>query len=63
MKMKATNRPTNHGRQGSTGGNRRLAKKRVQCLNEALCFVSSAVLADSLVLSNPLLRQAPKRWQ
>jgi len=43
------------------GANRRLAKKRVQCLNEALCFVSSSVLADSLVLRNPLLRQAPKR--
>jgi hypothetical protein len=41
--------------------NRRLAKKRVQCLNEALCFVSGSVLADSLVLRNPLLRQAPKR--
>jgi hypothetical protein len=45
----------------TTGYNRRLAKKRVQCLNEALCFVSSSVLADSLVLRNPLLRQAPKR--
>ena len=44
-----------------TGANRRLAKKRVQCLNEALCFVSSSVLADSLVPRNPLLRQAPKR--
>jgi hypothetical protein len=42
-------------------GNRRLAKKRVQYLNEAFCFVSSLVLADSLVLRNPLLRQAPKR--
>jgi hypothetical protein len=41
--------------------NRRLAKKRFQCLIEALCFVSSSVLADSLVLRNPLLRQAPKR--
>ena len=45
----------------NTAGNRRLAKKRVQCLNEVLCFVSSSVLADSLVLRNPLLRQAPKR--
>jgi len=44
-----------------TAGNRRLAKKRVQYLNEALCFVSSSVLADSFVLRNPLLRQAPKR--
>jgi len=43
--------------------NRRLAKKRVQWLNEALFFVSSSVLADSLVLRNPLLRQAPKRYQ
>lgn len=43
----------------NTVANRRLAKKRVQCLNQALCFVSSSVLADSLVLRNPLLRQAP----
>jgi len=45
-----------------TAHNRRLAKKRVQCLNEALSFVSSSVLADSLVLRNPLLRQAPNRY-
>jgi hypothetical protein len=38
-------------------------KLAVQWLNEVLCFVSSVVLADSLVLRNPLLRQAPKRWQ
>jgi len=42
--------------------NRRLAKKRVQCLNGALCFVSSSVLADSFELRNPLLRQAPNRY-
>jgi hypothetical protein len=36
-------------------------KLAVQWLNEALCFVSSSVLADSLALRNPLLRQAPKR--
>jgi len=45
----------------NTTANRRLAKKRVHWLNEALYFVSSSVLADSLVLRNPLLRQAPKR--
>ena len=50
-------------RRKTTAANRRLAKKRVQCLNGALCFVSSSVQADSLVLRNPLLRQAPKRWQ
>jgi len=50
------------GRKESRTDNRRLAKKRVQCLNEALCFLSSSVLSDSLVLRNPLLRQAPKRY-
>ena len=42
--------------------NRRLAKKRVQCLNEALCFVSSSVVADSLVLRNRQLLVAENRW-
>jgi hypothetical protein len=41
--------------------NRLLAKKRVQWLIEALCFLSSSVVVDSLVLRNPLLHQAPKR--
>ena len=50
-----------YGKQRSPATNSGLAKKRVQCLNEALCFVSSSVLADSFVLRNPLLRQAPKR--
>jgi len=36
-------------------------KLAVQWLNEALCFVSSFVVADSFVLRNPLLRQAPNR--
>ena len=36
-------------RKESRPHNRRLAKKRVQCLNEALYFVSNSVLADSLV--------------
>jgi len=40
-----------------------LARKQVQCLNKALCFVSISVLADSLVLRNPLLRQSPNRYR
>jgi len=32
-------------------------KLAAQWLNEALCFVSSSVVADSLALLNPLLRQ------
>jgi len=50
-------------RQRSPAGNRRLAKKRVQYLNEALRFVSSLVLADSLVLrksaSSPSAKTLP----
>ncbi len=46
-----------------TAYNRRLAKKQIQCLNEALCLVSRAVLADSFVLRNPLLGQALKRYK
>jgi len=38
-------------------------KLAVQCLNEALCFVLSSVLADSLVLRNRQLLVAAKRWQ
>ena len=41
------------------GKHRRFAKKPVQFLNEALCFLSSSVQADSLVLRNLLLRQVP----
>jgi len=44
-----------------TTANSSLAKKLVQCLNEAMCFVSNFVLAESFVLRNPLLRQALKR--
>lgn len=41
--------------------NKGLAKVAVQWLIEHLCFVSSAVLADSFVLRNRHLRQAPNR--
>ena len=37
-------------------------KLAVQWLNEALCFVSSSVLADSLVLRNRQLLVAAKRY-
>jgi hypothetical protein len=45
-----------------TSANSTYKKLAVQWLSEALCFVSSSVVADSLVLINPLLRQAPKRY-
>jgi len=37
-------------------------KLAVQLLNEALCFVSSSVVADSLVLRNRQLLVAAKRY-
>jgi hypothetical protein len=40
-----------------------LAKVAIQWLIEQLCFVSSAVLAESFVLRIRHLRQAPKRYQ
>jgi len=48
---------------GTTGYNRRLAKKRVQCLIEHSTSYQLLCWVDSLVLRNPLLRQAPKRYQ
>ena len=45
-----------------TDSNRTFNKLSAQWLNDALCFVLSSVLAESLVLRNPLLRQAPKRY-
>jgi hypothetical protein len=43
-------------------GNSTYKKLAVQWLNEALCFVSSSVLADSLVLRNRQLLVAANRY-
>jgi len=45
-----------------TTANSSYKKLAVQWLNEALCFVSSFVVADSLVLRNRQLLVAAKRW-
>ncbi|MCZ2133136.1 MAG: hypothetical protein LC116_08170 [Bacteroidetes bacterium] len=47
------------GRKEERTDNKGLAKVAVQWFTEHLCFVSSAVLADSLVLRNRHHRQAP----
>ena len=47
----------------TTGYNSTYKKLAVQWLNEALCFVSSSVLADSLVLRNRQLLVAAKRYK
>jgi len=46
-----------------TGHNSTYKKLAVQWLNEALCFVSSSVLADSLVLRNRQLLVAANRYK
>jgi hypothetical protein len=61
MKITVTNRPTNHDRQGSTGGNRRLAQWRVRWLIEHSTSHQILWCIESFVLRNPPLRQAPKR--
>ena len=43
-------------------GNSTYNKLAVKWLNEALCFVSSSLVADSLVLRNRQLLVAAKRW-
>jgi len=52
---------TTNGRK-STGGNSTYKKLAVQWLNEALCFVSSSVVADSFRLRNRQLLVAAKRY-
>jgi len=46
----------------NTAGNSTYKKLAVQWLNEDLCFVSSFVVADSLVLRNRQLLVAAKRY-
>jgi len=45
-----------------TSANSTYKKLAVQWLNEVLCFVSSFVVADSLVLRNRQLLVAAKRY-
>ncbi len=47
----------------TTGYNSTYKKLAVQWLNEALCFVSSSLLADSLVLRNRQLLVAAERYK
>lgn len=46
----------------TAAANRRLAKKRVQWLIEHSTSYQIICWVDSLVLRNPLLRQAPNRY-
>jgi len=50
------------GRIRKTGHNSTYKKLAAQWLNQALCFVSSSVVADSLVLRNRQLLVAANRY-
>jgi hypothetical protein len=60
-------RSIDNGLQGrttrTTGYNSTYKKLAVQWLNEALCFVSSSVVADSIVLRNRQLLVAANRYR
>ena len=60
-KTKTTDKPTCEEEHRTD--NRRLAKKRVQWLIEHSISYQLLSWVDSLVLRNPLLRQAPKRYR
>lgn len=62
MKNVVSNRPTNHGRQGSTGGNTVLPKWRQKCYYETFVQGSTFVLLLNFSAKNPPLRQYPKRY-
>jgi hypothetical protein len=46
----------------STGANSTYKKLAVEWLHEALCFISSSVVADSFVLRHRQLLVAAERW-
>ncbi|MBK7797542.1 MAG: hypothetical protein IPJ53_00365 [Saprospiraceae bacterium] len=53
----------NHDRKEGRSANSTYKKLAVQWLNQALCFVSSSVLADSFVLRNRQLLVAANRYK
>jgi len=62
MKLTSKQELHNFGRKEARTDNSTYKKLAVQWLNEALCFVSSFVVADSLVLRNRQLLVAANRY-
>jgi hypothetical protein len=60
--MQTTGRNINSGRHRTAATNSTYKKLAVQWLNEALCFVSSSVVADSFRLRNRQLLVAANRY-
>ena len=64
MKRAITNRLTNHGRQGSTGGNMSLASCGVKCINSSSVFqINFSAGLTVLYPEVPHERQAHKRYK
>ena len=62
LKVSELQMTTRLRKKSKTAGNSGFKKLAVQWLNEALCFVSSAVLADSFVIRNRQLLKPAKRY-
>jgi len=63
LKNATTNRPTNHGRQGSTGGNMRLASCGVTSLHSSAVFQFNFSAGLTVLCPEiPHERQAQKRY-
>jgi hypothetical protein len=62
MKKVATNRPANHGRQGSTGGNREYVAIAGELINRRPVLLRIIVLNRQESSSNPLLHIHAKRY-
>jgi hypothetical protein len=64
MKETTMNRLTNHGRQGSTGGNMGLASCGVKCLNSSVVFqINFSAGLTVFCPEIPQERKAAKRWR
>ena len=63
MNITATNRPTNHGRQGSTGGNSVYVAIAGVVVNRRSVLLRNFVLNGQESASNPLLHIHAKRYQ
>ena len=61
MKMTATNRLINHGRQGSTGGNSTYPKGVVSCSKDSFVVNGTLVFQIKFCGKSPALRVAAKR--
>jgi len=62
MNITATNRPTNHGRQGSTGGNSVYVAIAGEVVNRRSVHLTNIVLNGQESTSNPLLHIHAKRY-